>query len=125
MDRDEGARFCQDWLAAWTGNQPERLIGFYSDDAYYQDPARPLGLKGRSSILIYFRKLLAANPNWRWQMTELIATENGFVLKWRAEIPRPLKTVSVEGLDIVEVEGGTIRRNEVYFDTAPLLLHSP
>ncbi len=29
--------FCKEWLAAWTGNDPENLIGYYADKMYYQD----------------------------------------------------------------------------------------
>src|SRR5690606_14488671 len=30
-------QFLDDWLAAWTGNRPDALIGFYAPDVYYQD----------------------------------------------------------------------------------------
>ncbi|HAZ13154.1 MAG: hypothetical protein A2X86_20840 [Bdellovibrionales bacterium GWA2_49_15] len=109
--------FCQRWLAAWTGNRPEHLLSFYSADAYYQDPARPNGLKGHQEILPYFVKLLAKNPDWRWECEEIIPTEKGFTLKWCAHIPGKKL---IHGVDIVEVISDKITRNEVYFDTAAL-----
>ena len=113
--------FCQNWLTSWTGNNPEKLISFYSKTAYYQDPANPEGLKGHDEILPYFKKLLAANPKWIWQMTEAYPTKKGFILKWRATIPINLEEITNYGMDIIELEEDKIIRNEVYFDRTELL----
>lgn len=121
MDEKEIIEFCKSWLAAWTGNNPEKLIAFYTDDAFYLDPARPKGLKGREEILAYFQKLLAANPNWIWEAVEVYPTERGFVGKWKATIPIGTDVIIEHGMDIVEVENGKIKRNEVYFNLSNLL----
>jgi hypothetical protein len=121
MKREEILDFCGRWLKAWEGNRPEDLIGFYSDDALYVDPANKLGLKGRDQILPYFKKLLAANPNWKWELVELFPTDLGFVAKWKAAMPVGTEVVTEYGMDIVEIERGRIRRNEVYFDRSSLL----
>ncbi len=117
MTQKKYTEFCQSWLAAWTGNLPEKLLSFYSETAYYQDPAHPKGLRGHQEIFAYFKKLLAANPNWRWECDELFPTEKGFTLKWRAHLPG---LAAFSGLDLVEIVDGKISRNEVYFDTAQL-----
>jgi hypothetical protein len=121
MKREEILDFCGRWLPAWERNKPEDLIRFYSDDALYVDPANRLGLKGRDQILPYFKKLLAANPNWKWELVELFPTDLGFVAKWKAAIPVGTKVVTQYGMDIVEIQRGRIRRNEVYFDRSNLL----
>lgn len=113
--------FCQRWLAAWTGNEPKRLLSFYAEDAFYRDPAQTAGLMGHAQLEAYFVKLLAANPKWTWQAVEVIPTAKGCTLKWRATIPTPVQTVVEEGLDLVEIRNGQITRNEVYFDRAGLL----
>ncbi|MBI1319969.1 MAG: nuclear transport factor 2 family protein [Candidatus Hydrogenedens sp.] len=112
--------FCERWLAAWTGNQPETLLGFYTEGAYYADPARPDGLQGAEALRKYFSRLLAANPEWRWEPVEVMPTAKGFTLKWKATIPAGAATVTTHGLDIVELDGGRISRNEVYFDASVL-----
>jgi hypothetical protein len=108
-------------LPAWEGNRPEDLIGFYLDDALYVDPANKLGLKGRDQILPYFKKLLAANANWKWEPIELFPADIGFIAKWKATIPVGTEVITEYGMDIVEIERGRIRRNEVYFDRSGLL----
>lgn len=47
----EAAEFAQRWLPAWTGNDPERLAAFYSDDALYVDPGIPAGVRGKTALL--------------------------------------------------------------------------
>jgi ketosteroid isomerase-like protein len=120
LEREAAKRLCDAWLPAWTGNRPEHLIGFYSIDAYYSDPAHPAGLRGRAELLSYFQKLLARNPDWTWTLKEVIPTSPGFVAKWSARIPVGDEIREVEGLDIVEVRDGKITRNEVYFDRSLL-----
>lgn len=106
--------FCQRWLAAWTGNRPEELICFYSDDVYYQDPAKSKGIKGKEMLLNYFRKLLAKYPDWIWEMVEIFPHAQGFTLKWRAKLNHTSEFFV--GLDIIELANEKIIRNEVYFD---------
>ena len=108
--------FCDKWLGAWTGNRPDLLIAFYTGDASYLDPAFPAGLKGHVQLLPYFEKLLSRNPDWRWEAVEIFNTVNGFTLKWRTTIPIKGFVLVLYGLDIAEMQGQLISRNEVYFD---------
>lgn len=118
----QAAAFAQRWLPAWTGNDPERLAAFYSDDALYVDPGIPAGAHGKAALLAYFRKLLANNPDWVWTQLEAIPMEDGFLNKWLAKIPVGAKTLEIVGVCLVQLDGaGKIRRNEVYFDRTELL----
>jgi hypothetical protein len=120
MNTQDLENFCTDWLAAWTGNRPERLLSFYKETAFYRDPARPNGLSGHAALGAYFTKLLAKNPDWIWKALEIVPTEKGFALKWETTIPVGERTIVETGLDLVELENGKISRNEVYFDPARL-----
>lgn len=120
MDETGLTAFCDRWLRSWTGNQPETLLGFYHPDAYYRDPARPDGLRGHDALRKYFTRLLAANPEWVWRVVEVLPTAKGCCLKWRAQVPTRAGMVDFNGLDIVELEGEQITRNEVYFDPRAL-----
>jgi hypothetical protein len=118
----EAAAFAQRWLPAWTGNDPQRLAAFYSDDALYVDPGIPGGARGKAALLAYFRKLLANNPTWVWTQLEAIPMADGFLNKWLAKIPVGAKTLEVVGVCLVQLDAaGKIRRNEVYFDRTELL----
>ena len=118
----EAREFAERWLPAWTGNDPELLVSFYSEDAQYLDPAIPHGIRGKPALLAYFRKLLAYNPKWVWRQIESIPMEGGFLNKWVAQIPVGSKTLDIVGVCFVQLDAaGKIRRNEVFFDRAQLL----
>ena len=122
LTADEARRFAEQWLPAWSGNNPELLAGFYAEDAVYLDPGIPGGVKGKSQLLAYFRKLLASNPAWVWSQIEGIPLEDGFLNKWQAKIPVGPVTLEIVGVCFVQLDSaGKIRRNEVYFDRSPLL----
>jgi hypothetical protein len=110
-------QFCKDFLEVWTGNRPEKLIEFYSNNAFYRDPAFPNGLVGHDQLFPYFTKLLRRNPDWIWTLVELHPIPQGFIFKWKAEIPVNEIKIIEFGMDLVEIKDGKITRNEVYFDT--------
>jgi len=117
VDTDIDVRtFCDRWLNTWTGNKPAELLAFYTEDAFYLDPAYPAGLSGHEQLSEYFKKLLSRNPDWKWEAVEIFNTEQGFTLKWKATIPVKDTVLAIYGLDIVEMRGEQISRNEVYFD---------
>jgi hypothetical protein len=121
MSREQAREFASRWLPAWTGNHPEKLAAYYSDDAVYLDPTIPQGVKGREALLSYFRKLLAHNPDWIWTQIEPIPLEDGFLNKWLAKIPVGGVVVECTGVCFVQFNTqGLIRRNEVYFDCTEL-----
>jgi hypothetical protein len=123
MTKEKAREFASRWLPAWTGNEPEKLADFYSDDALYLDPAVPGGIQGKDNLLVYFRKLLAQNPNWVWTQIEAIPMEGGFLNKWLARIPIGDKIIECIGVCFVQFDDrGKIRRNEVYFDRTQMML---
>jgi len=123
MTAQQAREFADRWLPAWTGNNPEKLVAFYSEDAFYLDPAIPDGVKGKKKILAYFKKLLAQNPEWVWTQIEGIPMKDGFLNKWHALIPVGKKKLDFVGACLVQMDdNGLIRRNEVYFDRTNLFL---
>ena len=77
-------------------------------------------MQGRSALLGYLTKLLRRYPDWTWLRAGLYPTPKGFVLKWQATIPARGQTIHCTGMDLVELRGGKISRNEVYFNAAAL-----
>lgn len=122
MNAADARAFALQWLPAWTGNDPGRLAAFYSEDAFYSDPAIPGGVRGKAALLAYFGKLLRVNPAWIWTQLEAIPMEGGFLNKWLARIPVGPREMECVGVCLVQFdEDGLIRRNEVYFDRSALL----
>lgn len=118
---DAAREFAERWLPAWSGNDPERLAAFYTEDAFYSDPAVPGGIRGKEALLAYFRALLARFPDWVWTQTTATPMEGGFLNHWRATIPIGATTIECDGVCTVRLRDGLIERNQVYFDRSELL----
>jgi hypothetical protein len=121
MDSDEARAFAERWLPAWSGNRPDLLASFYSEDVVYSDPAIPSGVKGRPALLAYFTKLLGRNPEWVWSHRGSIPMEDGFLNLWHASIPAGGRTVEADGACTVQLRDGLIYANHVFFDRSELL----
>jgi len=92
MKKEEAKEFASRWLPAWTGNKPEKLASYYSDDCFYLDAGIPNGAKGKADLN-----------------------------KWLAKIPVGEKTIECIGVCFLQFdEQGKIKRNEVYFDRTEL-----
>ncbi|ADD40664.1 nuclear transport factor 2 family protein [Stackebrandtia nassauensis] len=117
----EASRFAGRWLPAWTGNDPKRLAAFYTEDAFYADPAVPQGIQGQAVLLDYFAKLLGRFPDWVWTQTRATPLDGGFLNHWRADIPVRDRVVVANGVCTVQLRDGLIARNEVFFDRTELV----
>lgn len=117
----EGREFASRWLPAWTGNDPERLASFYTEDAFYSDAQVPDGVRGREALTEYFRVLLGRFPDWEWTNTRVVPLEDGFLNYWHATIPTAGQTLELDGVCTVQLRDGLIACNEVFFDRSPLL----
>jgi hypothetical protein len=121
LTAEEAREFASRWLPAWTGNDPELLASFYTEDAFYCDPAIPQGVEGRPALLAYFTRLLGRYPEWEWTNVRAIPLEDGFLNVWHARVPVGDGEVEFEGVCTVQLRDTLIRRNEVYFDRTALL----
>jgi hypothetical protein len=121
LDAAQARAFAERWLPAWTGNRPELLVSFYTDDAFYADPAVRAGVRGRAALLAYFTRLLARYPDWIWTHQSSIGLADGFLNKWHASIPTGGQVVEVDGVCTVQLRDGLIYSNEVFFDRSALL----
>lgn len=124
MTIEEAREFTNRWLPAWTGNRPEELLAFYADDAFFLDPGRPAGIKGKEQLTTYFYRVLAHNPAWVWtQLEPMPLVEGGFANRLHARIPIGEKVVvECTALCFLQFnEEGKITRNEIYFDRTDLV----
>ncbi|MFI5317873.1 MAG: nuclear transport factor 2 family protein [Myxococcota bacterium] len=121
LDAIDAREFSELWLPAWSGNRPELLASFYTEDAFYADPGIWPGVRGRPALLRYFTKLLARYPDWEWSHRGSQPLKDGFLNGWHAAIPVNGRVVEVDGVCSVQLRDGLIYRNVVYFDRSELL----
>jgi ketosteroid isomerase-like protein len=110
-------------LSTWNTQDVERVLACYTDDLVYLDPNTQGPVRGREAMRSYLTKLFS-----RWTMTweggDLFPLEgtDGVAIRWTGSLSPAGDTRSVEisGLDLVILDGELVKRNEVYFDRAPL-----
>ena len=111
-------------LEAWNTQDVAKVLECYTDDLIYRDPNTRGDVNGREAMRHYLTKLFA---NWemKWFLREgyAIQDENAASILWRATFKKvnTAKIVEINGMDIVVLEGGKIKRNEVYFDRMKLV----
>lgn len=124
-DTAAAAAFRSQWLPAWTGGDADRLLSFYTDDAFYRDPAIPDGLEGKEALRGYFARLLARYPDWRWTHRNSLAVPDGFLNYWEARLTGAADSPSWQGVCVVQLRDRRIFRNEVFFDRPDVLRVGP
>jgi len=123
MDEKKLIELSERILEAWNSQDVASVVGCYTADVLYRDPNTRGSVNGAEAMRRYLNKLFAA---WKmhWALREVypLAETNGGAFLWRASISRAggEKTVEVEGMDLIILEGDLIKRNDVYFDRAAL-----
>lgn len=122
MDRNEMLALADGFLAAWTSQDVERILGCYTDDLVYLDPNTRGPVRGREAMRRYLTKLFAAwTMSWSLREAQLFESGDGCAVLWHARLQRvggpPMEA---DGMDLVEMRGDRICRNEVFFDRTVL-----
>lgn len=123
MKYDEMVEMAERFLAAWNTQDVEKVVATYTDDVYYTDPNTKGPVRGADNMRRYLKKLFAPwEMTWALREAHLFEDGNGCAVLWHATFKRQGgdKIIEADGMDLVIVEGGRIKRNEVYFDRAVL-----
>jgi ketosteroid isomerase-like protein len=121
-DRNRLSRIADEVLSAWNTQDVEAVLARYADDLLYLDPNTRGPVFGRDAMRAYLTKLFG-----RWTMTwaagEIFPLEtDGVAIRWTGTLALAgeEESVAIGGLDLVILEGDLVKRNEVYFDRAPV-----
>jgi uncharacterized protein (TIGR02246 family) len=123
MDRDKMLTLAEAFLAAWNSQDVERVLGVYTEDVNYIDPNTRGAIHGREAMRRYLTKLFAAwKMTWSLREAALFEGGEGCTVLWHATFQRADggPVVEADGMDLVEVQGDRISRNEVCFDRSVL-----
>lgn len=110
-------------VAAWNAHDVEAVVACYTDDLVYIDPNTRGPVEGASAMRRYLTKLFGAwEMHWTIKQVFPLADRDGSAALWRACLTARAtgKTAEVDGMDLVLIEGGSVKRNEVYYDRAAL-----
>lgn len=123
MTRAEFEQHSRLMYEAWNRQDVEAILERYTADVVYRDPNTRGAVEGSDAMRRYLTKLFS-----RWQMQWatrdffLFGEADGVAVLWRAslQLKGDERTVKVDGMDLVLMEGDKVKRNEVYFDRAVL-----
>jgi steroid delta-isomerase-like uncharacterized protein len=105
----------------------DTAMSFVAEDAV--DTFVAIGeFEGRAAIRGFFDELLAAFPDFAMTVERIVGDDATAVVQWRASgtftggrfqgIEPTRKAVEIRGVDVIEIEGGVVRRNTIYYDGA-------
>jgi steroid delta-isomerase-like uncharacterized protein len=120
-------------MGLWESGQVEELTGFFWPDAVYDDFPNQTQHRGIEEIAGYVQHIHTWATGVTMGVTEVHVSESGAVAEWvfSAIQARPIpgqvpvatgREVVLNGVTIIEMDGGRIRRAADYIDVLPLVL---
>ena len=124
-------RILDDWRAAWTSNEPEKVLALFADQCVFEDVTFGLVARGKGEIRSFATRAFVAVPDFQYGVTSRFADRQWAVIEWvmsgthEGDLPGIPATgkrfSSVRGTTILELEDGKIRRESDYWDAATLM----
>lgn len=120
-------------MEAWEAADTATLIELFRPDAVYDDFPNQVQYRGLDEIVGYVSHVHSWGTAINMDVTAVHASEDGAVAEWlfTAIQDRPMgqvvpeatgREIVLNGVTIIELEGGAITRAADYIDTTPLIL---
>jgi steroid delta-isomerase-like uncharacterized protein len=116
----------EEWAAAWSSHDPERLLALFADDAMYEEVAGGLVFQGKEEIGGYIQANLTGFPDVTVTLHSAFAVGDWAAAEWVYAgtftgpfpgLPEPTgNAVALRGATIYALRGGKIVRNSDYYD---------
>jgi uncharacterized protein (TIGR02246 family) len=120
---DEALKLSETVLSGWNQQDVERVVSCYTEDCVYLDPNTRGPVIGRDALRRYLTKLFHQwTMHWSLKEFRSFGEEDGGAFLWHATLTPASggKTVDIDGMDLVLLDGDRLKRNEVYFDRMAL-----
>jgi steroid delta-isomerase-like uncharacterized protein len=123
-----GEAVVEAYIRAWNAHDSAAIDSLLAPDAVHQDPAQNFNGKGSAQVVGFMRQVIAAEPDFKWQITNSINDGRYVALEWTWAAtytgPDPTgkavtnRRISGRGASLAEVEKGKIKRFTDYYDLA-------
>src|ERR687894_2006931 len=101
----------------------EALVETHTEDCEVGNVSVSETFRGHDGLREFWTEYRKTFGEMRSTFRNVFATEEGAALEWMTEGHSNGDTVSYDGVSILEVEGGKVRRFMAYFDTRDLTQH--
>ena len=116
------------YVDAWNHHDTVAIDTLLARDGIHEDFARNFRGRGPKEVVAFMRKLMAAEPDYKWTVTNTLEDGRSVALEWTWKGtytgPDPTgkqvrsRPTSGRGSSIAEVEDGKIKRFSDYYDDA-------
>jgi steroid delta-isomerase-like uncharacterized protein len=122
--------FVKEYAAAWSTQNVEVILSFFTEDCVYEDVALGAVNTGKQELEAFLRATFAAISDLRIEPKTAFFAGGQAANEWVMSgtqtgpfpgIPATNKRFSVRGASIMEMQQGKIRRNTDYWSLAALL----
>jgi steroid delta-isomerase-like uncharacterized protein len=131
MTTSESERVFIQWAAAWSSQDPQKLLPLFTDDCFFEDVTFNVVSRGKEELRGFANGAFAAVPDFKIEVTRQFATDQWATVEWvmsgthKGDFPGLPGTgkrfSSVRGSSVFELKGGKIRRESDYWDAATFM----
>jgi steroid delta-isomerase-like uncharacterized protein len=123
-------RVLEEWAAAWSSHDTERLLALFTDDCSYEDVTFGVVTHGKKELRAFADDAFSAAPDILFELTSQFVSASSAGMEWSMSgthkgafpgLPPTGKRFSVRGATIIELRAGKIRRNADYWDSATFM----
>jgi steroid delta-isomerase-like uncharacterized protein len=123
-------RVLEEWAAAWSSHDTERLLALFTDDCTYEDVTFGVVTHGKKELRAFADGAFSAAPDILFELTSRFVNASFAGMEWSMSgthkgafpgLPPTGKRFSVRGATIIDLRAGKIRRNADYWDSATLM----
>jgi steroid delta-isomerase-like uncharacterized protein len=98
----------------------EALVEIHAEDCEVGNVSVSETFRGHDGLREFWTEYRKTFGEMKSTFRNIFATEEGAALEWTTEGTSDGDTVSYDGVSIIEVDGGKVRRFMAYFDTRDL-----
>jgi ketosteroid isomerase-like protein len=98
----------------------EALVKIHTGDCEVGNVSVPGIFRGHEGLREFWRSYRSTFGEMRSEFRNVFATEVGAALEWTTQGTSNGDSVAYDGVSILEIEGGKVRRFMAYFDTRDL-----
>lgn len=123
-------RVVEEFLAAWSAHDLDRLLALFTDDVVYEDVPVGAVLHSKDELRAFAQGWFIVSPDIRFELTAKVVTGSRAAVEWvgsgthRGDLPgMPAtgKLWKVRGASVMELAGSKITRCTDYWDFATVM----
>jgi steroid delta-isomerase-like uncharacterized protein len=120
MSKEIADRFVEALRELEENRNVEALVELHAEDCEVGNVSVPGTFRGHEGLREFWISYRSTFGEMKSEFRNVFATEDRAALEWATEGTSNGDTVSYDGVSILEIEGGKVRRFMAYFDTRDL-----